>query len=411
MKYILVIGDGMADNPIDELGGITPLEKVSKPEIDKIAAKGIVGSTLTVPEGLPPGSDTAILSVFGYNPTKFYSGRAPLEAAGSGVELKSGNVSYRCNLVAIDGDAGIPLKQRRMLSHSAGSIEPDNALALMGALMENREFKTKADALGMSFQINPSFRHLAVQKSADMQGFSATPPHDIVGQEIGSFLPTGCKNAEDLKELMIIAGGILEDHPINIAKRQKGQMPANLIWFWAEGTAIELPPFFGKYGKKGSVVSAVPLVWGIASLAGLKPVHVEGATGMLDTNYEGKVDALINALKSGDDFAAIHIEAPDECSHDGNLEEKLEAISRLDGRVIGPIVRRMAEEGMDFRLLMLSDHKTLLSTRTHDGDPVPYLIYDSREDSLEGLSYCERAADGKNYIADASNLMSLLFSK
>lgn len=411
MKYILIIGDGMADNPIEKLNKKTPLQAVNKPSIDSLARKGIVGSALTVPIGMPPGSDTAILSIFGYNPKIFFSGRSPLEAAGSGIKLNLGNVCYRCNLTALSGDAGTNFVSRRMLSHSAGSIEPENAIALMGVLISNAEFKAAAAELGMKFEVNPSFRHLAVQRSADNEGLVTTPPHDIVGQEIADHLPKGCLNAEKLKALMMLSNRILENNPINIEKRKNGKLPANSIWFWAEGSDIQLPSFRDKYGKTGSVISAVPLVWGIASLAGLKPVHVEGATGVLDTNYEGKVEALINCLKNGDDFAAIHIEAPDECSHDGNLEEKLEAISRLDSRVVAPIIEKCKNEGVDFRLLIISDHKTLISTRTHDGDPVPYLIYDSRKDSGENLPYDEGSAKDNHYIADGSELMSVLFSK
>lgn len=409
MKYILIIGDGMADNPVKELGGKTPLQYAHTPTMDMIAERGELGSVLTVPNGLPAGSDTAILSIFGCDPNICYTGRAPLEAAASGIRLNPGDVSYRCNMVTYE-DINTPFEEKKILSHSAGSIEGEESISLINALFQHTEFKAAAAKAGLIVYPSPSFRHIAVQKSADITGIRLTPPHDHLGEKIGALLPTGCDNANVLKQLMILAHDILDKHPINENRRATGKLPANGIWFWAEGTAVALPNFAKHYNVTGGVISAVPLCHGIASLTGLGIVFVEGATGELETNYEGKVEAALEVLKT-QDFAAIHIEAPDECTHNGDTLGKIQAIEWIDSRIIKPLIEKMQQAGYDYRMLILSDHKTLTETRGHDGDPVPYLLYDNRTDKKTGLTYSEADSTKGPYIDEGIKLMTKLFDQ
>ena len=371
MKYALVIGDGMADNPVPMLGGKTPLEQASIPVMDELAAKGEACSALTVPQGTAPGSDTAILNIFGYDPRRYYSGRSPLEAAGSGVTLRAGDVSYRCNMIALE-DGEIPYLEKKILSHSGGSVEGEDAEALMTDLLANPRFAACAEENGMNIHISPSFRHIAVQQGVDIAGLLAAPPHDHLGEPQGAYLPAGCPAAAGLAEMMRIAHEVLDPHPVNQKRREEGKLPANGIWFWAEGTAIELPNFYEKYGKKGAVISAVPLVKGIGALAGMDYLPVDGATGELDTNYEGKASAAAAGLAQGYDFVAVHVEAPDECTHNGDTKGKLQAIEWLDSRCIRRLKTALDAAGEPDRLLVISDHKTLTATRGNDGDPVPY---------------------------------------
>lgn len=411
MKYILVIGDGMADNPVEQLDGKTPLQYASIPVMDSLAAKGEVGSVKNCPDGLPAGSDTAILSIFGADPNACYTGRSPLEAAATGIQLKPGDVSYRCNMVAYE-DSDKPFEEKKILSHSGGSIDGADSIALVEYLFSHPDFKPAAEAAGMKVYPAPSFRHIAVQSGANITGISLIPPHDHLGEVINGLLPSGCENAAVLKKLMKLANQVLDHHPINEARRAAGKLPANGVWFWAEGSAVALDSFVDKYHKTGTVISAVPLCHGIARLAGLNIQLVEGATGELETNYEGKVEAALSALRSGQDFAAIHVEAPDECTHNGDLPGKLQAIEWLDSRVLKPLTETLAAEQMDYRMLILSDHKTLTSTRGHDGDPVPYLLYDSTKDTGLHLPYCEASGEqGPSYNAGAAVLMPLLFGQ
>lgn len=293
MKYILIIGDGMADNSVEELGGKTPLEYANIPGIDALAVRGTVGSVLTVPEGLPAGSDTAILSIFGCDPNECYTGRAPLEAAATGIVLEPGDAAYRCNMVTYE-DIDAPLEEKKILSHSAGSIEGEESIALIGDLFSDPTFRAEAEKAGISINPSPSFRHMMVQKSADIKGIMLAPPHDHLGERVGEFLPTGCENAKALRHLMELGHKILDKQQINQERRAHGKMPANGIWFWAEGTAVKLPNFYDSYNMKGGVISAVPLCHGIATLTGLDMIEVEGATGELDTNYEGPLSPLFS---------------------------------------------------------------------------------------------------------------------
>ncbi len=408
MKYVLIIGDGMADNPVAELGGKTPLQTAKKPHIDALCRQAQLGHVLTVPVNQEPGSDTAIMAIFGCDPNLYYTGRSPLEAAGSGVSLEPGDVSYRCNMVALE-DGDMPFEERRILSHSAGSIEGDESIELIEWLFAEPEFKQAADAIGLRVEPSPSFRHIAVQRGGDIHGFHAEPPHNHLGEKIGPIRLSGNQNAEDFWRLMKLAHSKLDHHPVNEKRRAEGKLPANCIWLWAEGTAVSLPNFVERYHRDGSVISAVPLVHGIGALTGLKRIFVDGATGENDSNFEGKVQAAVDALKSGDNFVCVHVEAPDEATHNGNLSMKLEAIEFLDSRVVAPICSQLEEAGLEYRLLLLSDHKTLMATRGHDGTPVPYLIYDSTATEGSGLDYTEENGEKCPYLADGTKLMDQLF--
>jgi len=408
MKYLLFIGDGMADNPVPELGDKTPLEYANIPTIDALCAKGVLGSVVNCPTGLPAGSDTAITSIFGCDPRKYYTGRAPLEAAATGIKLKAGDTAYRCNMVAYE-DTDKPFAEKKILSHSAGSIEAEDSDAIVTALFADPAFAAAAEKAGMAVNLGHSFRHIAVQSGAGAEGMKLIPPHDHLGEVIGPLLPSGGTNGPVLKELMEMAHQILDRHPLNEARRAAGKLPANGIWFWAEGTAVELPCFVDEFGHRGGVVSAVPLCHGIAALTGLEPVFVEGATGEIDSNLENKVAAVLDVLERYD-FAALHVEAPDECTHNGDLKGKIQSIEWLDSRCMVPLLKAFGERGWDYRILLLSDHKTLTSTRGHDGDPVPFMLYDSTKDTGLGLAYSEaNGLKGPMYPDGANTCMKLLF--
>ena len=424
MKYILVIGDGMADAALVHLAGKTPLEALALPAFDRVAGCH-AARVLTIPHGQPAGSDTAILSIFGYDPRIYYTGRSVLEAAGMGVEVPEGCLSFRINLCAVTQDDEDELVIR---SHNGGGIHGAQALTLMKALTEEPSFAAKLKEVRLAIHITDTFRHIGVMQTEvkEMAAVRLTEPHNVLDQRIEAYLPVlethtesdaVRKIGEDIKELMLLSYDILKDHPVNRERIAAGQLPANMIWPWGAATGMKLPSFAEKYGHFGSVVSAVPLVKGIASLAGLKTPHVPGANGELNTNYEGKVEAVIQALAEGEDFAAVHVEAPDEMAHAGDLAGKLEAIQNVESRVVYPILEKMTQSGEDFRLLLLSDHPTLLTTRGHDGSPVPYAIYDSRQVQrlLAGgkrapvRKFCEREMSSEPVLMEGTELMGRLF--
>ena len=408
MKYIILIGDGMADNPVPELGGRTPLEAAETAALDSLSMRSIVGQVRTVPVGTAPGSDTAILSICGYDPRRYYTGRAPLEAAGAGVRLVAGDAAYRCNMVSLEGE-GL-FENKTIVSHNGGSIDGETALVLMRDMMGTPDFAELLARNGMRIEVSPSFRHIAVQNGVQFGGLSTMPPHDHLGEVVGSLLPKGGP-AEGLVDIMRQANCFLSEHPLNCERVVKGKLPANGLWFWAEGTVAALPSFSELFGKTGFVVSAVPLVWGIGALAGLDKIVVPGATGELDTDYEGKTEAVLKGLCDGYDFALMHIEAPDECTHMGDLSGKLEAIKRLDKRALAPLVQGLDKQGEDYRLLILSDHKTLTETRGHDGDPVPFLLYDSRKKLAGPARYTERNAVNGPMMEEGTGLIPMLFEQ
>lgn len=409
MKYLLIIGDGMADNPVPELGGLTPLQRASIPAIDRMAARGLVGSVVNCPAPLPAGSETAILSILGCDPRRYFTGRSPMEAAAAGIELKPGDAAFRCNLVTFE-DAEAPLEKKRILSHSAGSIDGASALETVEALLGEPRFAKALAEAGMELHRVPAFRQLAVQHSSRLEGIRFVPPHDHLGELCGPLLPAGNERAEVFVGLMRLAHRILDHHPVTEKRRGAGKLPANGIWFWAEGTAVELPGFAQQYGCGGAVVSAVPLCHGIGLLRGLEMVEVEGATGELDTNFPGKLEAAWRKLQEYD-FVCLHLEAPDECTHNGDLRGKIQAIEWLDSRLAAPLLERLEQAGLEHRVLLLSDHKTLTATRGHDGDPVPFLLYDSRRDTGRGGSYDEEAGKAGPFVENGHTLLDMLFEK
>lgn len=424
MKYALLIGDGMADVGLRELGGRTPLESLALDAFDR-AAGCCLGRVRTVPEGLTPGSDTAILSIFGNDPRVCYTGRSVLEAAGVGVTLPEGSLSLRVNLCAVEPtDTGLVIQ-----SHNGGGVHGEEAVALMQTLIADPGFAARMRAAGLSIHVTDSFRHIGVMASAarDLAAVRLTEPHNVLGQPIAPYLPAlvadtpdsaARKLCDDVRGLMLHSYEVLKSHPVNAARAARGELPANLIWPWGAATAMKLDNFEQKYHKRGSVISAVPLVWGIAALGGLKTPRVEGANGDLDTNYEGKAARALEALLAeGDDFAAVHVEAPDEMAHAGSLPKKLAAIQNVNDRVLRPLLDGLTQSGEPFRLLLLSDHPTLLTTRTHDGAPVPYAIYDSRTvaqalaagQGMPTRKFGEGEAQATPLLEDGTRLMDLLF--
>ena len=378
MKYIVILCDGMADEPLEELDGRTLLEAARTVNMDRLAADSEIGMVRTVPEGMAPGSDTANLSVIGYDPRKYYSGRSPLEALSIGAEMGENDVSFRCNLVTLSEEED-RYEDRVILDHSSGEIPTEEAAALVEALREGlgRE--------GYTFYVGTSYRHLLIQKDGKVTDL--TPPHDILTKRIGEYLP------EDpvLREMMVRSYEILKDHPVNVKRRAEGKNPANSAWFWGAGTRPALPSFEEKTGVKGAMISAVDLLKGIAAGSGMHNIIVEGANGGLHTNYAGKARAAVKALtEDGYDFVYVHIEAPDEMGHQGSAEDKIKAIEYIDDQVIGPVADALRGAGVDFRMLILPDHPTPVRVRTHTSDPVPYLLYDSTK-AQEGCSvYSEK---------------------
>ncbi|MDR2600158.1 MAG: cofactor-independent phosphoglycerate mutase [Oscillospiraceae bacterium] len=412
MKYVLIIGDGMADDLVSELKNKTPLQYAKTPTMDKLASLGVFGNVLTVPNDLTAGSDTAILSIFGYDPKDSYGGRAALEAAAMGIKMSKGDIAYRCNMVTFEDG--------RIISHSADSIEGDISDSLITELFNNAEIKEIAEKASIKIYPGNSFRHIAIQGAGKTGEASTetkqvltklTPPHDNLFKPYINLLPTeNTENAKMLRTLMLKAHEILDKHPINIERKAKGKLPANGIWFWAEGEAKELPRFSDKYNKTGAVISAVPLCQGIGVLIGLEKIIVKGATGELNTNYEGKVEAAIEALKTHD-FVAVHVEAPDECTHNGDLKGKIQAIEWIDSRIVAPIYDKLSSADTDFKILLMTDHRTLISTRSHANGAVPYTIYDSSKELNTGLHFNEHDASNGEYIKDGTKLLNKLFDK
>lgn len=381
MKYVVVLGDGMADEPIEALGGKTPLEYAQTPTLDKLSKLSEVGLCHTIPEGMKPGSDVANLSVLGYDSKANYSGRSPLEALSIGVPMKDTDIAFRCNIVSITDDPNLPFEEQTIVDHSSSEISTEDCAVLLDAVkkeLENDEFK---------FYLGTSYRHCLIQDHGKV--IDLVQPHDVLGQTIGQHLP----KEEAFLSMMKKSYEILKNHPMNIERKKKGINPANCCWFWGAGTKPSLSSFESKNHLKGMMVSAVDLLKGIAVGASMGVAIVPGATGGLETDYEGKVKAALDGLKDGYDFAYIHVEAPDEMGHQGSIERKVKAIEYLDGRVIKPIYESLKAEGTDFRMLVMPDHPTPIRCRTHTSDPVPYLIYDSTNELDNSWNYNE--ADAK----------------
>lgn len=380
MKYVVVLGDGMADEPIEALGGKTPLAYANTPVMDKLSKLSEIGMVHTIPDGMKPGSDTANLSVMGYDPKKYYSGRSPLEALSIGVPMKDTDVAIRCNIVTIS-EEDVPFEEKTIIDHSSSEISTEDCAVLLKEVMKELANET------YQFYVGTSYRHCLIWDKGSV--VELTPPHDVLGQVIGQYLPQD----EALREMMRKSYDILVNHPINIERKKQGLNPANCCWFWGAGTKPMLDSFEEKTGKKGMMVSAVDLLKGIAVGAGMGTVEVEGANGGLHTNYAGKVDAAAKALLEEDyDFVYIHVEAPDEMGHQGSMERKVQAIEYLDEKVIGPMVEKLEQAGVDFRMLVLPDHPTPIRVRTHTSENVPYMLYDSTNKQNNAWNYNEAEA-------------------
>ena len=400
MKYIIVLGDGMADEPIPSLNNKTPLEFAKTPAMDELSSKGEIGMVHTIPKGMAPGSDTANLSVMGYDPKVYYSGRSPLEALSIGVAMKDDDVAIRCNVVTIS-EEDTAFEDRIIIDHSSDEISTEDATVLIEAVKKGLAME------GYSFYAGTSYRHCLIWEKGKV--VELTPPHDVLEQVIGQYLPKD----EVLRDMMKKSHDILKDHPINIERKKQGLNPANCIWFWGAGTKPMLSDFQEKTCKKGIMISAVDLLKGIAVGAGMDNAYVEGANGGLHTNYEGKMQAALNAVtEDGYDFAYIHVEAPDEMGHQGSVERKIQAIEYLDEKIIAPLVKNLKEREIDFRMLILPDHPTPVRVRTHTADDVPYLLYDSTLEREEKWSYNEQAAsDSGNFVDKGHTLIDKLFER
>lgn len=400
MKYVVVLGDGMADEPIEALSGKTPLEYAKTEAMDAISKKAEIGMVHTIPEGMKPGSDTANLSVLGYDPKKYYSGRSPLEALSIGVPMKDTDVALRCNIVTLSEEE-VPFEERTIIDHSSGEISTEDCAVLLDAVRKELETDT------YKFYLGTSYRHCLIWDKGEV--IELAQPHDVLGQVIGQYLPTD----KALYEMMKKSYDILVNHPLNIERKKQGLNPANCCWFWGAGTKPMLSSFEEKTGKKGMMISAVDLLKGIAVGAGMGVAKVEGANGGLHTNYEGKTQAAVKALtEEGYDFAYIHVEAPDEMGHQGSVEKKVQAIEYLDSLVIAPLVKSLKEKNVDFRLLVLPDHPTPIRVRTHTADSVPYMLYDSTNEEDHTWNYNEKEGKASgNYIAKGHEIIDYLFSK
>lgn len=394
MKYIVVLGDGMADEPIEQLGGKTPLAYADTPNMDRLSKLSEVGMVHTIPDGMKPGSDTANLSVLGYDPEKYYSGRSPLEALSIGVPMKDTDIAIRCNIVTIS-EEDVPFEEKTIIDHSASEISTEDCAVLLHEV--ERELADET----YQFYVGTSYRHCLIWNNGKV--VELAQPHDVLGQKIGQYLP----GDKALREMMEKSYHILVNHPINIERKKKGLHPANCCWFWGAGTKPMLSSFEEKTGKKGMMVSAVDLLKGIAVGAGMGVALVEGANGGLHTNYAGKVDAAVKAVtKDGYDFAYIHLEAPDEMGHQGSVERKVQAIEYLDTKVIGPLAEQLEASGEAFRLLVLPDHPTPIRVRTHTSDSVPYMLYDSTRPGQNTWDYNEEAGRASgNYVAQGHKLI------
>lgn len=401
MKYVVILGDGMADEPIESIGNKTILQAADTPFLDMLSKKSEIGMVHTVPDGMAPGSDTANLSVLGYDPKIYYSGRSPLEALSIGVPMTDTDIALRCNIVTISEEEGVPYEEQTIIDHSSSEISTEDCGILLEAVrkeLENDIFK---------FYLGTSYRHCTIWHNGSV--VKLTPPHDVLGQKVGPNLP----ETESLREMMKKSYEILKNHPLNIERKKKGLNPANSCWFWGAGTKPALSSFEEKTGKKGVMISAVDLLKGIAVGAGMDNIIVPGADGTLHTNYEGKANAAIKALtEDGYDFAYIHVEAPDEMGHQGSVERKIKAVENLDGRVIKTVVEGLKKSGEPFRVIVTPDHPTPIRLRTHVAKPVPYLLYDSTEELDRTWNYNEAEAEAsKNYVANGHQLIDKLFEK
>ncbi len=392
MKYVLVIFDGMADEPIDELDGQTPMQAATKPYMDNLAARGRVGVAHTTPSGMQPGSDITNMNILGYDPAKYYTGRAAIEAASLQIPIEPSDVAFRCNLVSTDGTV--------MIDSSADHIPTGDARVLVELV------NSKLSTRHIRFYPGVSYRHITVWGGGS-DNVKTTPPYKIIGEPLIDHLPIG-DGEEKLRQLILDSYEILDQHPINRRRVDEGHQPANMIWFWGEGRQPNMPTFFSRFGLQSSVVAAVDLIRGLGRLLGMKIVDVPGATGYIDTNYLGKGQYALDALDNSD-FVWVHVEAADEAGHEGRLDAKIEAIERMDVEVLGTILNGLENSKEDFKLLLLPDHPTPILNGGHTSDPVPFIIYDSTNEQANTLPFDERALEESRLrVEEGYRLIQLL---
>jgi len=401
MKYLILVPDGAGDNDIESLGGMTPLEVAKIPNMDSLGARGEVGTVATIPPGIAPGSDAANLSVMGYDPTIYLTGRSPLEAASIGIDMKDTDVAFRTNLITLTGEGAY--EELIITDHSSGDISTEEADLLIEAI--NEAFADDE----ISFYTGTSYRHCMIVHNGETD-FDLTPPHDVLGKPVKENLPKG-NGSEFIEAMMRKSYEILKDHPVNVDREKRGLNPANTLWIWGQGKKPALSSFSEKYGINGAAISAVDLIKGIAICAGLESIEVEGATGTLHTNFEGKANATIEAFRKGADFIYLHLEGPDECSHQGDLAGKIKCLELIDEKVLSPILRYLDESGEDYRILVLPDHKTPLSIRTHTSEPVPFVIFDSRKkkDTTPDKQFNEKSGANGLFFESGHKLADYFF--
>ena len=395
MKYLVLLCDGMADYPVPELGNKTPMGASNTPNMDKLAEKSVIGLVKTVQDNMKPGSDVANLSVLGYDPQVYYTGRSPLEAGSIGIDMKDTDVSFRCNLVTLSDEANY--EDKTILDYCADDISTEEAKELVEYLeknLGNEEFKLYSGV---------SYRHCLIWNNGTMEVGTLTPPHDITGKPIKEYIPTH-PNAQKLYDLMVKSYDLLKDHPVNKAREARGLKPANSMWLWGEGVRASLTPFTEKYGLKGSMISAVDLLKGIGKFSGMNVVHVPGATGYMDTNFEGKAEAAIKEFENGQDLVYVHIEAPDECGHRYEIENKKKSLEIIDEKILGPVLKAL-DKYDDYKVLIMPDHATPLSLRTHTNDPIPFLIYKKSNPTGGGKFTEEGAKESGIFIENGYKIM------
>ncbi len=396
MKYLVLLCDGMADYPADALGGKTPMSKSVTPNMLRLAKKGVQGLVKTVADNMKPGSDVANLAVLGYDPQVYYSGRSPLEAGSIGIDMKPTDVSFRCNLVTLSDEA--EYSDKTILDYCADDISTEEARVLIEYLAQhfnNDEF---------SLYSGVSYRHCLIWDNGTLNVGELTPPHDITGKPIKNYIPSH-ENAKKLYDMMVKSYDLLKDHPVNLARIAKGKRPANSMWFWGEGVRKPLTPFMEKYGLRGSMISAVDLLKGIGKFTEMNVVNVEGATGYIDTNFEGKAQAAIKEFENGADLVYVHVEAPDECGHRNEPENKVKSLELIDNLILGPVLEAL-EKYDDYKVLIMPDHATPLALKTHTNDPIPFMMY-HKKGEVEGLDeFSEESAKSTGiYFDDGHNTM------
>lgn len=409
MKYLIIVPDGAGDYKIDELNGKTPLEKADLKNINELAKKGEVGMVKTIPNGIAPGSDAANLSVMGYDPSVYLTGRSPLEAASIGIDMSATDVAFRTNIITLERADGTPAQlgdnydDLIIKDHSSGDITTEEADELIKAANEHFE----SDKI--KFYTGVSYRHCMIVKEGST-AYELTPPHDVLTRRAGDYLPKG-EGVEFITDMMKKSFEFLNDHPINIERRKKGLNPANTLWIWGQGKKPALSSFKEKYGLDGTAISAVDLIKGIAICAGLDSVDVEGATGTIHTNFTGKAEATIEAFKQGKEFIYVHLEAPDECSHQGDLNDKIKSLELIDEKIVGPVAQYLEQSGDDYRILIVPDHRTPICIRTHSSEPVPFVIYDSRDVKAydESRAFSETSGETGKFFDNGYELTDYFF--